>query len=78
MDVECSIGEIRNQLKNFPTSLDVHDQLNRLESERTEATGRPYRAGVKQILKSLFKRIEKRSKKKKKRKDCLSKVYRIS
>ena len=77
LDVACSIDAIRQQLKKLPASPHLYDRLHRLETERAQTTGRPYRSSVTTLLTSLRKRIEKRGKhsiQRKKRIDYRSKV----
>ena len=62
LDVACSIDAIRQQLKKLPASPHLYDRLHRLETERAQTTGRPYRSSVTTLLTSVRKRIEKRGK----------------
>ena len=72
MNVECTVAKIKKQLEQLPESLQTCDQLHQLETARSKSEGCSYRAGVKNMLMDMRKRIKKRSSKtgRKKRKDC--------
>ena len=72
MNVECTVAKIKKQLEQLPESLQTCDQLHQLETARSKSEGCSYRAGVKNMLIAMRKRIKKRSSKtgRKKRKDC--------
>ena len=76
MNVECTVAKIKKQLEQLPESLQTCDQLHQLETARSKSEGCSYRAGVKNMLIAMRKRIKKRSSKtgRKKRKDCRSKA----
>jgi len=76
MNGECTVAKIKKQLEQLPESLQTCDQLHQLETARSKSEGCSYRAGVKNMLIAMRKRIKKRSSKtgRKKRKDCRSKA----
>ena len=77
MNVECTVAKIKKQLEQLSESLQTCDQLHQLETARSKSEGCSYRAGVKNMLIAMRKRIKKRSSKtgrKKRKKDCRSKT----
>ena len=77
MEEAKSISEIKEQLKRVPESVETHKQLHDLETKRADRFGVPYRAGVKNILDRMIKRIRKHQEKqsKKPKKDSRSKKH---
>ena len=77
MEEAKSISEIKEQLKRVPESVETHKQLHDLETKRADRLGVPYRAGVKNILDRMIKRIRKQQEKqsKKPKKDSRSKKH---
>jgi len=57
LDVDCSIPQIKEQLTQFPVSMEIYNLLHRKESERARYSGHKYRRGVQRILKSLLNKL---------------------
>ena len=74
LDVDCSIPQIKEQLTQFPVSMEIYNLLHQKESERVRYSGHKYRRGVQRILKSLLNKLKMNARAKRARVDPRSKT----
>ena len=75
LDVDCSIPQIKEQLTQFPVSMEIYNLLHQKESERVRYSGHKYRRGVQRILKSLLNKLKMNARAKRARVDPRSKTH---
>ena len=75
LDVDCSIPQIKEQLTQFPVSMEIYNLLHQKESERVRYSGHKYRRGVQRILKSLLNKLKMNARAKRVRVDPRSKTH---